>query len=504
MSSSPEHSDPRARRRTGLLTRKLGMTRFFDGEGAHVPVTVLSLDGCQVTAMRTFERNGYDAVQLGAGVRKPKNTPQPQRGQFGKALVEPKRVLREFRVRPDALLDVGVELQADHFLPGQLVDVKGVSIGKGMAGAMKRWNFGGLRASHGVSVSHRSHGSTGQRQDPGKVFKGKKMAGHLGQETVTTQNLQVFRVDVERGLIMVRGSVPGSADGWVEVRDAVKRPAPVNAPFPAAIVRPNTRPDDDVIDKPSERSLVDYLSRMRAAWDKVLGPPMTRRDGVYDLYRVLYALLARGKQPGEHVDDGLALVLENLPATATSLVLDEDGGVQRAGALLLAVLLQGARDDLRLDHQDDWGPELTAAVGRAVREHVQTLPIRFVTREDLKRSSRDGLRIEGRVEVLTLVPGLELDGPIRTAVPRWAKEDAPAAVTLGWTEQGVPLPFSYRTERLALSSSDRARGALVAFRIDARADTDTDPDDMIIRLRPSIADHPLSPLYLPFSDIPPV
>jgi large subunit ribosomal protein L3 len=220
--------------RTGVLAKKLGMTRFFDEDGAHVPVTVLSLDGCQVTAQRTKDKDGYVALQLGAGAAKAKNTSQAMRGHFAKALVEPKRVVAEFRVEEADLIEVGAEFTADHFVPGQKVDISGVTIGKGFAGAMKRWNFGGLRATHGVSVSHRSHGSTGQRQDPGKVFKNKKMAGHLGQESVTTQNVTVWRVDVERGLILVKGAVPGAEGGYVKVRDAVKRP-PKDAPRPGAV-----------------------------------------------------------------------------------------------------------------------------------------------------------------------------------------------------------------------------------------------------------------------------
>ncbi len=221
--------------RTGLIARKLGMTRLFDEEGAHVPVTVLSLDGCQVTAQRTKDKDGYVALQLGAGAKKPKNTSKAERGHFAKALVEPKRQVAEFRVSEDNLIDVGAEFTADHFVAGQKVDVSGLTIGKGFAGAMKRWNFGGLRATHGVSVSHRSHGSTGNRQDPGKVFKNKKMAGHMGQDNVTTLNLTVFRVDVERGLILLRGAVPGAEGGFVKIRDAVKYPAPQGVPTPGAI-----------------------------------------------------------------------------------------------------------------------------------------------------------------------------------------------------------------------------------------------------------------------------
>jgi large subunit ribosomal protein L3 len=223
--------------RTGLIARKLGMTRLFDETGSHIPVTVLSLDGCQVTGQRTMGKDGYVALQLGAGAKKPKNTTKAERGQFAKALVEPKRQVVEFRVSEDNLIDVGAEFSADHFVAGQKVDVSGVTVGKGFAGAMKRWNFGGLRATHGVSVSHRSHGSTGNRQDPGKVFKNKKMAGHMGQDNVTTLNLTVFRVDVERGLILLKGAVPGAEGGFVKIRDAVKHPAPQDLPRPGAVKR---------------------------------------------------------------------------------------------------------------------------------------------------------------------------------------------------------------------------------------------------------------------------
>jgi large subunit ribosomal protein L3 len=221
--------------RTGVIAKKLGMTRFFDEDGAHVPVTVLSLDGCQVTAQRTKDKDGYVALQLGAGAKKAKNTSQAMRGHFAKALVEPKHIVAEFRVDEDGLIEVGAEFTADHFVPGQKVDIQGVTVGKGFAGAIKRWHFGGLRATHGVSVSHRSHGSTGQRQDPGKVFKNKKMAGHLGQDNRTTQNITVWRVDVERGLIMVKGAVPGAEGSYVKIRDAIKKALPKDAPKPGAI-----------------------------------------------------------------------------------------------------------------------------------------------------------------------------------------------------------------------------------------------------------------------------
>jgi large subunit ribosomal protein L3 len=220
--------------RTGVIAKKLGMTRFFDEAGSDVAVTVLSLDGCQVTAQRTKDKDGYTALQLGAGQAKVKNTSKAMRGHFAKALVEPKRRVAEFRVSDDNLLPIGAELTADHFVAGQSVDVTGVSIGKGFQGGMKRWNFGGLRATHGVSVSHRSLGSTGNRQDPGRTFKGKKMAGHMGQEAVTTLNLTVFRVDAERGLIILKGAVPGAEGGYVKIRDAAKRPAPADLPKPGA------------------------------------------------------------------------------------------------------------------------------------------------------------------------------------------------------------------------------------------------------------------------------
>ncbi len=220
--------------RSGLIAQKLGMTRIFADDGTNVPVTVLGLQNCQVVGQRTEDKDGYTALQLGAGAAKVKNVSKARRGQFAAAKVEPKRCVAEFRVSAENLIEVGASMLADHFLDGQLVDVTGTSIGKGFAGAMKRHNFGGLRASHGVSISHRSHGSTGNSQDPGKVFKGKKMAGHMGAERVTTQNLTVVRTDIERGLIMIKGSVPGSKGGWVFIRDAVKHDSPKGASFPGS------------------------------------------------------------------------------------------------------------------------------------------------------------------------------------------------------------------------------------------------------------------------------
>ncbi len=225
-----------AQKRTGLLAKKLGMTRIFRDDGTHVPVTVLHLDALQVVAQRTTEKDGYDAVQLGWGRAKVKNVSQPNRGHFAKAKVEPKAKLVEFRVAPDALLEPGATLSAAHFAVGQKIDGCGTTQGKGFAGGMKRWNFSGLEASHGVSISHRSLGSTGNRQDPGKTFKNKKMAGHMGVERVTTLNLVVAAVDAEKGLLMIRGAVPGSKGGYVMVRDAVKRARPDDAPYPAALI----------------------------------------------------------------------------------------------------------------------------------------------------------------------------------------------------------------------------------------------------------------------------
>ncbi|WP_109808666.1 50S ribosomal protein L3 [Sphingosinithalassobacter portus] len=237
--------------RTGVIAKKMGMTRLFQDDGRHVPVTVLALEGVQVVAQRKQDVDGYVAVQIGAGSAKTKNVAKPQRGHFGKAEVEPKAILCEFRVEEDGLVDVGAEISADHFIAGQYVDVSGRTQGKGFAGAMKRWGFGGLRATHGVSVSHRSHGSTGNRQDPGRVFKNKKMAGHMGDRNRTQQNLEVVQTDAERGLIFVKGSVPGHKGAWLIVKDAVKIPAPEGLPFPAAVKSAQNN-NDAPADTPAE------------------------------------------------------------------------------------------------------------------------------------------------------------------------------------------------------------------------------------------------------------
>ena len=250
--------------RTGVIAKKMGMTRLFQDDGRHVPVTVLALESLQVVARREESRDGYNAVQLGAGSSKAKNLSKPQRGHFGKAEVEPKAQVAEFRVAEDALLDIGATISADHFVAGQMVDVAGVTQGKGFAGGMKRWGFGGLRATHGVSVSHRSLGSTGNRQDPGRTFKGKKMPGHLGQETVTTLNLTVFRVDAERGLIMLRGAVPGTEGTWVRIRDAIKGAPQKGLPMPGAFRRAGEEaPKADAA--PAEEPVVEETPVIEAA-----------------------------------------------------------------------------------------------------------------------------------------------------------------------------------------------------------------------------------------------
>ena len=240
--------------RTGLIGKKLGMTRVYTEEGTHVPVTVVSLENCQVVSQRTMDRDGYTALQLGAGTAKVKRVSKPMRGHFAKSKVEPKRKLAEFRVPEDALIDVGATMTADHFIAGQRVDVVGTSIGKGFAGGMKRHNFGGLRASHGVSISHRSHGSTGQCQDPGKVFKGKKMAGHMGDVRVTTQNLEVVKTDVERGLLLIKGAVPGSAGSWILIKDAIKKGTPEEAPKPGAFKEPGAQEEEAPVEAAAEET----------------------------------------------------------------------------------------------------------------------------------------------------------------------------------------------------------------------------------------------------------
>lgn len=263
-------------RRSGLIAQKLGMSRVFREDGSHVPVTVLHIDNCQVVDQRTLERDGYSAVQLGAGKAKVRRLGQAMRGHFAKAEVEPKQRVAEFRVSEDALIEIGAQLSPTHFATGQYVDVAGTSIGKGFAGAMKRWGFSGMRASHGVSISHRAHGSTGQCQDPGKVFKGKKMAGHLGAGRVTMQNLEVVGSDVEAGLLLIKGSIPGSKSGWVMVQDAVKKAAHKDSPIPAGLIeqpaeeaKPEASADDAAIAAAAEDTGVTDAAADSASADAV-------------------------------------------------------------------------------------------------------------------------------------------------------------------------------------------------------------------------------------------
>lgn len=243
--------------RTGLIARKEGMSRYFDAEGRHVPVTILKVEKLQVTAVRTMEKDGYVALQLGAGTPKVKNVAKAQRESFAKAKVAPKSKLMEFRVDPKNVLEVGAELSVEHFIPGQFVDVQGLSLGKGFAGAMKRWNFGGMRATHGVSITHRAHGSTGNRQDPGRVWKNKKMAGHLGVETITTQNLKIVAVDAEDGLILIQGSVPGTKGAWIAVTDAVKKPLPKEVPMPAGLKKAGKQEQQAAAEAPAAEAAAE-------------------------------------------------------------------------------------------------------------------------------------------------------------------------------------------------------------------------------------------------------
>jgi large subunit ribosomal protein L3 len=260
--------------RTGVIAKKMGMTRLFQDDGRHVPVTVLALENNQVISQRTTDRDGYVAVQVGAGVAKAKNVAKPQRGHFGKAEVEPKAKVVEFRVAEDALIDVGAEIAADHFVSGQLVDISGHTQGKGFAGGMKRWNFGGLRATHGVSVSHRSLGSTGQRQDPGKVFKGKKMAGHMGDKQRTQQNLEIVSTDVERGLLFVKGSVPGSKGTWLTVKDSVKVARHKDAPYPASVKSAHVAHE-----APAETPVEEIVAPEATETSAVVSPAAENQEG---------------------------------------------------------------------------------------------------------------------------------------------------------------------------------------------------------------------------------
>ena len=265
----------RAGERTGLIAKKVGMTRVYKEDGEHLPVTVMQLENCQVVGQRTVESHGYSALQLGAGDKKSKRVNRAERGYFAKANVAPKAKLVEFRIDEANLIEVGAELSAEHFVAGQRVDVTGTSIGKGFAGAMKRHNFGGLRATHGVSISHRSHGSTGQCQEPGKVFKGKKMAGHMGARRRTTQNLEVVRTDVDRGLILLKGAVPGPKGGWVLIKDAVKRPVPEDAPKPGATLEAK---QEAPAEEPAPEEVVEAMEASEAPAPEAEAPAPEASD----------------------------------------------------------------------------------------------------------------------------------------------------------------------------------------------------------------------------------
>jgi len=314
----------RENRRTGLIARKMGMTRVFSEDGDHIPCTVLSLEHCQVVAHKTHDRDGYCAMQLGAGEAKAKRTPKALRGHFAKAKVAPKRKLVEFRVPVDNLIEVGAELTADHFVPGQKVDVAGVTIGKGFAGAMKRHNFRGLRASHGVSISHRSHGSTGQCQDPGKVFKGKKMAGHMGSERVTLQNLEVVRVEVDRGLVLVKGGVPGPSGCWVEVRDAVKGPGVEDLPAPGMF-----------------RRLTDFDTELVTRSPHSEHSPATTTGSLAETR-------ARDRNP-EGIYKESFEIAENRESTTSASDLQSDDSLQHLPGVMLEKLLASLNESHELD-----------------------------------------------------------------------------------------------------------------------------------------------------------
>jgi len=284
--------------RSGVIAKKLGMTRVYSDDGKHIPVTVLSLEGCQVVAHKTLDRDGYSALQLGAGEAKAKRVSKAERERFAKAKVAPKKKLVEFRIAADNTIAVGSELTADHFVVGQKVDVKGTSIGKGFAGAMKRWNFGGLRATHGVSISHRSHGSTGQCQDPGKVFKGKKMAGHMGARRRTMQNVEIARVDIDRGLLLIKGAVPGSKGGWVEVRDAVKGTKVDDLPLPGKFREAAAAPAKGGSKKAAkkEAASTDFVDAVVEQAKEMIGGAEPRSQVDKDLAKKMRAEAAKGEE----------------------------------------------------------------------------------------------------------------------------------------------------------------------------------------------------------------
>ena len=494
-----------AGKRTGTVAVKVGMTRFFDDNGHAVPVTVLSLDGCQVVAHRTTDKDGYVALQLGAGDKKPKNTSKAMRGHFAKGEIEPKRRLKEFKVAEDNLLPIGAELRADHFQEGQKVDVQGTTKGKGFAGAMKRWNFGGLRATHGVSVSHRSHGSTGQRQDPGRTFKGKKMAGHLGQETVTTLNLTVWRVDVERGLVLVKGCVPGTKGDFVSIRDAVKAARPHDVPVPGAFFPSNRSAIPwSGLERAAPDGSKEYVLGMQEAWRALSGTPTDpRRRAVaaYAMYANAWSLMADTSDPAGRKGELRGVLMENLPAAALELAADEDRDVANAGALLLALLRLGPQQGLWLSGQNEaWPTALVQTVREAVAKQVEQSGIRFFVRHSLKRRTEAGrTTVSGRVDVLGRLPSLDLGGPIATQVPDWAM-DTPLSLTVNWLEDDDFLDAAVRFKARPLTQTDRTLGVIASGEVEVIAKGDGGHG--ILKLRPSLGRRPLDTAFAHISSMP--
>lgn len=491
--------------RTGLLARKIGMTRLFLDDGTHVPTTVLLVDRLQVIALRTDECDGYVAVQLGGGTAKPKNVTKPQRGHFGKAGVEPKAKLCEFRVSADALLDVGTELGAEHFVPGQLVDVRGCTKGKGFAGVMKRWGFAGLRASHGVSVSHRSHGSTGNRQDPGRVFKNKKMAGHMGARWRTMQNLEVLSTDPKRGLIFVKGSVPGAANGWVEIRDAVKHSMPAEAPYPAG-VRANAFINDIEVFRDYSRgkavsqaagfTLVDQIARLMM----VASDPghRDRIDGMFLLYRKTLELM-RNPDLADVEDPRAATNLAALPVLVSRLLVDRDKSVSKLAALLLAVLERGALKELEVDDVE-WPASTTAMVREALEAFISEKRVRYVLRHKFTLAGGPNAgRIGGLVDIYGRIPDLELDGPVFTATPSWLDVDPKAGLTIWAADEGEPVEISSSVQRLALGQADVRRGVIAAFQVGVEGDGLDDAT--ILYIRPNLEGHLLRRMSIPIATL---
>lgn len=486
--------------RTGVIARKIGMTRMFAADGTHIPVTVLRLERCQVVEMKTVDRDGYDAVLLGAGSAKTKNVSKAQRGQFGKAEVECKQRLVEFRVEPDGALEIGVEISAEHFVVGQLVDVRAQTQGKGFQGAMKRWGFAGLRATHGVSVSHRSHGSTGNRQDPGRVFKNKKMAGQMGGKMRTQQNLLVVAVESERGLIHVKGSVPGSKDGWVEVRDAVKQPLHPEAPVPAGLLSnqlvESAPPGNATV------TLADHIAEMRALWVEIVNRENPKRlDAAYKLYLRTNAVMKRLKR-GEPIEDAQdRMSLEGLPSAAQHILVESEHGLSRIGALLLALVRNGPRSELDVEPDGEWLPGTKQVLRDAVEEFVREQRIGCIVRHALKQaSSGPSQSIFGRLEFFNQMPGLELNGPVSLAPTAWVHPDVDIKITATLNAEGERMRLEPKARPAALLDRDIKRGVFAALDLSLTAqDLGEDP---MLELRPSISGHWLNPIFIDVEKLP--